>query len=290
MNLYVRTGDSLKKSYNFGNVRIAIHADIDYEDGVQLSPFFNDSKEKETVCEFKKSSRLELPKGKKIFESSNVNIWETKSGLVKTYSIPLRKEPSAVITETANGYRCVYDEKQEEYFSFGVNLMNAIGLERIAFDYQMFILHCSYIEYEGEAILFAGTSGVGKSTRADMWNKEFGTEIINGDKAGLFLENGRLMACGLPVAGSSNVFINRSLPVRAIVILKKSVENSTRMANMSEAIHEIYYNMIINEWNSSFCTAAIDFAVETLKHTNIYISECNLDVSSVMEQLDRLSE
>lgn len=278
----------MKRTYSFGTARISIQTDFDFEDGKQLCPFVSKEIGGEILCDFKKSQSIKIPSQKPIYTSPSVTVYQTAEGLVKTYTMPLLKTPAAVIKKTAGGYACECDEKYIDYFNTSVNLLNSIGIEKIAFDAQMFIFHCSLVEYNGQAFLFTGSSGSGKSTRADMWKKQLGAKIINGDKAGLYFENGSLMACGLPVAGSSDIFIKKSLPVKAIVVLKKAKENSTRKADFTEAVKEVYYNMIVNKWDSEFCSKAVLFASEITDFANVYISECNLDPSSVQEQLLRL--
>ena len=44
-------------------------------------------------------------------------------------------------------------------------------------------MHASAIEYKGNGIIFAGYSGVGKTTQAELWKKHMHADIINGDKA-----------------------------------------------------------------------------------------------------------
>ncbi len=278
----------MKRTYSFGTAHISIQTDFDFEDGKQLCPFVSEEIGGEILCDFKKSREPKIPTGEPVYTSLSVTVYQTADGLVKTYTMPLLKTPAAVVKKTSGGYACECDEKYIEYFNTSVNLLNSVGIEKIAFDSGMFIFHCSLVEYKGQAFLFTGSSGSGKSTRADMWQKELDAKIINGDKAGLYIENGSLMACGLPVAGSSNIFIKKSLPVRAIVVLKKAKENSTRKADFTGAIKEVYYNMIVNKWDSEFYSKAVLFASEITNFTNVYISECNLDPSSVQEQLLRL--
>ncbi len=37
------------------------------------------------------------------------------------------------------------------------------------------ILHCAYVEYQGEAILFSAPSETGKTTQANLWEKYRGS-------------------------------------------------------------------------------------------------------------------
>lgn len=278
----------MERSYSFGNVNLTLLSDSAFEDEKHMLPFVSNRSEKSILCIFEITDRIELPDENKTYISPSVTVYDRGENNIKTYTMPLLKSEGAIIYKTDIGYECSYVEQYKDYFSKSINLINAVGIEQIAFDSGMYILHCSFVEYKGKAILFTGASGEGKSTRAEMWKNELGGEIINGDKAGLFVENGVLYACGLPVAGSSDIFINKSLPIDSIVILKKSSENLTRKAGFSEAMKEIYYNMIVNEWNKDFCSGAISFAADILKFAKVFVSECNLDTESVYEQLNAL--
>ena len=109
-------------------------------------------------------------------------------------------------------------------------------------------LHCSFVAYGDEALLFCGPSGIGKSTQADLWKVHAGAEILNGDRAAVYREGETLLAASLPVAGTSGICVNKTLPVKAFVILSQSGVNtcarlyplSAFSALMSNAAFEKY--------------------------------------------------
>ena len=91
-------------------------------------------------------------------------------------------------------------------------------------------------------MLFSAHSGGGKTTPALLWEQSGLGEMINGDRAvigkieeaqtetegsGGQKSNSKVgyMVYGLPIAGSSKVFKNRSLPLRAIFMLEKAPIN-----------------------------------------------------------------
>ena len=87
------------------------------------------------------------------------------------------------------------------------------------------VLHSSYVAVGDRAILFAGFSGQGKSTQAELWRQYRGAEIINGDRALIFRRKGSWYAGGLSVCGSSQICVNRTVKIAALILLEKSKKN-----------------------------------------------------------------
>lgn len=72
----------------------------------------------------------------------------------------------------------------EEYrkFTDAVSVLKALDLNHILLERNAVVLHASYIEHEGDAVLFCAPSGTGKSTQAELWKKYRSARIINGDR------------------------------------------------------------------------------------------------------------
>lgn len=83
-------------------------------------------------------------------------------------------------------------------------------------------LHSSFVNRNGEALLFTAKKQTGKSTQAALWNRYRGTETANGDRALLFEENGQWFAASTPFAGTSRISENRILPLKAVVVLDRA--------------------------------------------------------------------
>ena len=92
------------------------------------------------------------------------------------------------------------------------------------------ILHCAYVEHNGEAILFSAPSGTGKTTQANLWEKYRGGRTVNGDRALLGRKDGRWTAQGWPVCGTSEVCHNEDTPIHAVVMLSQAKENHASVA------------------------------------------------------------
>ena len=87
------------------------------------------------------------------------------------------------------------------------------------------ILHASYVDIGGEALLFTGPSNIGKSTQASLWEQYRNAEVINGDRVLLRKLGDKWHTFGYPSCGTSGICINRTLPLRAIVVLAQDRDN-----------------------------------------------------------------
>lgn len=98
-------------------------------------------------------------------------------------------------------------------------------------------LHCSFVFYKGNALLFSGPSGIGKTTQAELWRDFQGARIINGDAALLRqMEDGKWWAFGTPVHGSSPYCENEQAPIVALVMLKQDKENKLAKLDSFSAV------------------------------------------------------
>lgn len=119
-----------------------------------------------------------------------------------------------------------------DFMGFG----NAFSFEKTLLPFRGLILHCALIEYEGQGIAFSAPSQTGKSTQAGLWEKHKGARILNGDRAILREEGGIIYAYGSPYAGSSDLFINRRIPLRSIIMLEQAKENTITLIPQTEGL------------------------------------------------------
>ena len=172
-------------------------------------------------------------------------------------------------------------------------LLNCMGAEHLIARAGGFIFHCSYIERNGEAILFTAPSGTGKSTQADLWHEYRGTEIINGDRAAVRIVDGEAMAEGIPFAGSSPYCKNRSLPIRAIVYLAQAKENSIGKLRGYEAFSKIWEGVSVNTWDKTDMELVSEAAQAVAKQVPVFYMPCTPDeeaVKTLEEALRKLEE
>lgn len=153
----------------------------------------------------------------------------------------------------------------------------------------MVVLHSSYIESEGGAILFTAPSGGGKSTQAELWKKYKGARIINGDKSVIGNENGKWRAYGLPFSGSSEYCLNESYPVKAIVVLEKGKENILYRRDIQE-FSKVFSQTPLNVWDKEFCAKAMNRVADICSQIPIYNYICNREQDAVEILYQKLKE
>ena len=90
-------------------------------------------------------------------------------------------------------------------------------------NYSTLLMHGAVIAYEGNAYMFAARSGVGKSTRAELWLKEYpGSVVVNGDKPLIRITEDQAIACGTPWSGKEGWNTNIMVPLKAIFLLERA--------------------------------------------------------------------
>ncbi len=170
-----------------------------------------------------------------------------------------------------------------------IHFWGMIGLPHIFIEHRRLMLHCSYIVSDGKAILFCGKSGVGKSTQARLWEKYAGAKIINADKAVIYSENGKLYASSLPISGTSDICLNETAEVKAIVNLAKGDMNSARLSGAAEKASVLAQNCYFDFWRDGETVNVIDLCSEFSCLTSVIRFEC-LPEKSAVEYLKKVIE
>lgn len=150
------------------------------------------------------------------------------------------------------------------------------------------VFHCSVVDHGGKAILFTAPSGTGKSTQADLWQQHRDARIVNGDRAALRLADGRILAEGLPFAGSSSYCENRSLPIEAIVYLAQAPQTTIRRLRGYEAFCRIWEGVSVNTWDRTDMELASALVQKTVEQVPVYFLPCTPDETAVIVLEDAL--
>lgn len=103
------------------------------------------------------------------------------------------------------------------------------------------MLHASAVELNGEAYLFSGPSGIGKSTHTRLWTSLFPeAKIFNDDKPALRKIDGVWYAYGTPWCGKDGINLNIKAPLKGICFLRHGDSNSMRRLSAIEALSAIF--------------------------------------------------
>lgn len=160
-------------------------------------------------------------------------------------------------------------------------MWSSISLAQLLLPLNAFFIHSSFISANGKAVLFSAPCGTGKSTQAALWEKYRGAKVINGDKAGILVENG-VFACGVPFCGTSGICKNQTLPLGAIVLLSQAPVNTVRRLTGIEAVQKTLQNIYLDLIVPNEQTAVVDLLIELLKTVPVYSFGCTADENAVI--------
>lgn len=157
-----------------------------------------------------------------------------------------------------------------------------LALERRLVKRDSMILHCAYVEYQGEAVLFSAPSETGKTTQANLWEKYRGSRTVNGDRSLLGKIDGRWNAQGWPVCGTSEICNNEALPVKAVVMLSQAKENKAEKLTPGHAFPLLYSQITVNKWNREDHIHTMDLIEDFLGSVPVIHLGCTISEEAVI--------
>lgn len=110
-------------------------------------------------------------------------------------------------------------------------------------------LHAALVEHEGYAFAVCAPSGTGKTTHVRLWRDFRNALILNGDHTVLGCKGQDWIAYGIPWSGTSGEQINRNAPLKALIILERSVENSVEELEGIQAFARIFQHVHYPVWD-----------------------------------------
>lgn len=184
--------------------------------------------------------------------------------------------------ETGNRISCYFHPDMKNQIPLStVRFFSCAGMHSKLLQQGACVLHASYIDWKGRAIIFIAPSQTGKSTQADLWNRCTGAEIINGDRALVRKKKGIWYSYGYPCCGSSKICINRTLPLSLIVILEQGSENKIVPLTIGQKVRALVSGTELFPWNESEINQAFHLAKGLVQDINIVKLVCRPDADAV---------
>lgn len=235
----------------------------------------------------------EVPaQGEFFTESAGKRFYRTENGIAVEI-IDYNQKTAIIRTVASNGSALVgvnHNYLLPSGMIDGKMFLAALDLPYILLNYKRIVLHAASIEVGGKIISFSAPSGTGKSTQARLWEKYRGVHQLNGDKVAVGLSNGIPHAFGFPFAGTSGICHDYDLPLRAIVFLRQSPENSITRLRGASALKEFMNNAFGHESIPSYLSQMIICASEILATTPVYLLSCTPDERAVETLENALKE
>ena len=156
-------------------------------------------------------------------------------------------------------------------------------MERYMLECGGLILHSSFIVHEGRSILFTAPSGTGKSTKASLWERYAGAEVVNGDRSVVWFDSTTktFMTSGPPFCGSSGINKDVTVPLACIAFIEQSPQNSTEPMAPSVAARKLTGETSINKWNAEAVGKALDVIGNLVALVPMVQLRCNMEEGAV---------
>lgn len=215
----------MKRYYSFAGVGLAFDLPDgeEFSEGRELPVFACEPRAGMTDVTVRIADRLIMPEGKIRAALPNMTEYDCGDAIVRCFgALSDGADNAGIIAEyRESGIRITM--KRSVYRKITASaVLETIGTERLVGMAGGAILHSSFIEVGGKAVLFTAPSGTGKSTQAELWRENRGAVVINGDRSVLRIIDSVPCASGLPYSGSSGICLNRTLPLRAIVYIEQA--------------------------------------------------------------------
>lgn len=152
--------------------------------------------------------------------------------------------------------------------------------------HNVFILHASVLEVDGEGYAFLAHSGTGKTTQTRLWLEHFGSRarVINGDKPLIRVakkgDNWQFIAYGTPWCGKEGMGCNASVPLKALFLLERSLEPTCEPASQEYTVDRLFHQLLMPERMEQM-DQLLTMADGLIENIPAYILRCNMNVESV---------
>lgn len=209
-----------------------------------------------------------------------------ENALSECHGIQYSEAPSEKFLRLANGeFACANADwsKTVSYFS-APSGMYALALAAICSKfsfYDAFLMHASCVNFNGKGVIFAGNSGVGKTTQAELWQKYLGAEIINGDKAFIREINSNFYGCGLPWKGSSDYCLTNKTKLNGIVVLRQAKENKITKLDALQATEYFIPHIFMPHWDRKCLDNVLGIFEKVIEAVPVFLLECLPDEDAV---------
>lgn len=223
---------------------------------------------------------LPLKIDKILYQSRNLTIGLDKYNReIRTYLASfISNKPTYAQSIISNDCITIYYLQETNLWNNpNVRIWNFLHMENVLLKSNALVLHCSYIMYKNKAILFSAPSGTGKTTQAKLWEKNYYSPIINGDKCLLVKDENIWYAYGYPFHGSADECKNERYKIEAIVIVRQSPNDYIEEISLGHQISSLYSEITINNWNIDNINKAFDLITDLCTKITVIKQYCTMN-------------
>lgn len=215
------------------------------------------------------------------FENTVTNVYETDNGYLIVSKVGERVQKMRVLQDLSAFEADVsFTETDDDNFLlYFVTMAYNLSIAKA----NTIKIHASVIEKDGEALLFMGKSGTGKSTHSRLWQKYVqGSTLLNDDAPIVrYFDNGNVVVYGSPWSGKTPCYRNAQANVKAFVHLYQSKENQLTKMSALESMSSLLFSTVTFKSNKENKNAVFDTLSKILQNLSVYRLDCRPDEEAV---------
>lgn len=271
----------ITKKYKIGNFTVEVNSQETYVNTDPFNLFLHNGEQTDYKVTVAFSSDIQH-KSEDSCCSFADRVCEDKNGVLRCFYKSHDNDDEYYACRIVNGKNTdiIIGERYRDLLRADV-IFSLIGIEEIAVGSNGCVLHSSFVEKDGGAILFTGPCSIGKSTQANLWKEYADAVVVNGDKTYVFEKDGVFYASGLPFSGSSKDCLNKVLPLKAVISLRQADSNNAERLASTEAFYRIYKNCYPVHCSRELTGMLFDFVQRLSQSVPVYEYACLADESAV---------
>lgn len=133
-----------------------------------------------------------------------------------------------------------------------------------------FLVHSCGIDFQGEGLLFVGSSGAGKSTMANLWGENDATKILSDDRIVIRNVDGVFRIYGTPWMGTARFAKPDSAQLKKVFFLKQGSENKVTPISAAEAASRLLRASFAPFWDKAGMDFTLDLCSELFRRIQPY--------------------
>lgn len=218
-----------------------------------------------------------------VFCSDRLAVYSDEDTVTRVF-LPLKAPDGCipVCRQRKNGQNTLYLPASDwRRYERKCTLSLLLGPESLFLRHDALLLHSSVVQYCGQALLFSGPSGVGKTTQAELWEKYRQAEIINGDRCVIAKRGEQFWGCGSPYSGSSGIYRRKEAPIRAIILPEKAAENRIERISAQKAFRCLYRELLGNLWDRKYTEKLLNLLQALVLQIPVYRLYCRPEEAAI---------
>ncbi len=220
--------------------------------------------------------------GTMIHSSGSMDVYQTHQGQLRVYRMfndTDRCQVACLLCPDGN-HKLYYPASRWQFYASPLRCLPFLAIEQLLIRRNAFLLHSSVIAVHGQAILFVGASGTGKSTQAELWKRHRHASIVNGDRCIVMRKENCFFGGGSPWSGTSSIYDPAQYPLRAVILPQKAELNQIERIG-PQAFSTVLQQTLVNSWDNCFMQTLLSLYNDLFLQIPAYRLSCRPEKEAV---------